>query len=46
VNVYLKDGKKTYAAFNFQKEPLKVSFSDGFKMTVAPGKMNVETSAN
>lgn len=28
-NVFLKDGKKTYAAFNFGKEPVKVTFSDG-----------------
>ena len=46
VNVYLKEGKKTYAAYNFQESPLKVYFSDGFNMTVAPGKMSVKSSAN
>ena len=42
VNVYLKDGKKTYAAYNFQKEPLKVTFSDGFEMTAKPNDLSLE----
>lgn len=35
VNVYLKDGNNTYAAYNFGAEPLGVRFSDGTSMTAA-----------
>ncbi|BDS06156.1 hypothetical protein NT6N_11960 [Oceaniferula spumae] len=43
-NVYLKDSKKTYAAYNFQKQPLQVKFSDGFSMTAEPGRLTVKSS--
>ncbi len=46
VNVYRKEGRKTYAAFNFQDAPRKVSFSDGFQMTVGARKMAVETESD
>ncbi|MFT6594565.1 MAG: endoglucanase Acf2 [Akkermansiaceae bacterium] len=46
VNVFEKDGRKSYAAYNFGKSDLKVSFSDGFKMTAAPGKLTVKSSGN
>jgi len=42
-NVYVKDNKKTYAAYNFGKTPLKVRFSDGKKMVAKPGALSVET---
>lgn len=41
-NVYLKEEQKTYAAYNFGKTPLKVTFSDGKVLTAAPQKMTVE----
>jgi len=40
-NVFLRDGKKTYAAYNFSKEPLKVRFSDGFELTAAPQELTL-----
>ncbi|MFT6182468.1 MAG: endoglucanase Acf2 [Akkermansiaceae bacterium] len=46
VNVYRKGGKKTYAAYNFQRTPLKVRFSDGFEMTAKPAGLSVKSSAN
>jgi hypothetical protein len=33
------DGSKTYLAFNAGKVPLKVSFSDGKVLDVAPGSL-------
>jgi len=36
VNVYIKDGKKTYAVYNFGNTPLTVNFSDGTSMMAAP----------
>ncbi len=36
-NVFLKDGKKTYAAFNFGKAPMEVTFSDGKVIEANPG---------
>ena len=42
VNIYLKDGKKTYAAYNFQMVPLKVAFSDGFEMIAAPNDLTLK----
>ncbi|MDB4284537.1 hypothetical protein N9888_02735, partial [Akkermansiaceae bacterium] len=41
-NVYLKDGKKTYAAYNFGKKSLKVRFSDGAEMTAAPKGLSLK----
>lgn len=40
-NVYLKDGKKTYVVYNFQKTPVEVRFSDGFKMRAKPKSYSV-----
>jgi endoglucanase Acf2 len=36
-NVFLKEGKKTYAAFNFGKAPMEVTFSDGKVIEANPG---------
>lgn len=44
VNIYQKDGEKTYAVYRFGKAPKKVTFSDGFEMMAEPG-MTVKTSA-
>ena len=33
------DGRKTYLAYNAGKAPLEVAFSDGKKLSVAPGKL-------
>ena len=41
-NVYLKDGKKTYAAYNFGEKPLKVRFSDGSEMTAKPRGLSLK----
>jgi endoglucanase Acf2 len=40
-NVFIKNGSKTYVAYNFGAEPLAVSFSDGTKLTAAPKKLTV-----
>jgi endoglucanase Acf2 len=41
-NVFLKDGQKTYVAYNFGTEPLNVTFSDGKKLVVKPKSLAVE----
>jgi hypothetical protein len=33
------DGSRTYLAFNAGKAPLEVRFSDGKRLTVAPGQL-------
>jgi hypothetical protein len=33
------DGKRTYLAFNARQAPLEVRFSDGQRLTVAPGQL-------
>jgi len=43
VNIYLKDGKKTYAAYNFRATPLKVIFSDGFEMIAKPRDLTLKS---
>jgi endoglucanase Acf2 len=40
-NVFNKGGRKTYVAYNFGAEPLAVAFSDGTKLTAAPGKLTI-----
>lgn len=40
-NVYIRDGKKTYAAYNFHSQPLEVNFSDGRTLTVPPDSMTI-----
>jgi endoglucanase Acf2 len=40
-NVFIKDGKKTYAAYNFGATPLNVSFSDGKKLIAKPNALTV-----
>lgn len=40
-NVYQKEGRKTYAVYNFQAQPLAVTFSDGFRLTAPPGALSV-----
>lgn len=41
VNVFNKNGKKTYAAFNFGDTPIKVSFSDGKAFVASPNELTV-----
>ena len=43
-SVYLKNGKKTYVAYNFQKSAIQVKFSDGFTMKVKPSSMALKRS--
>ena len=40
------DGNRTYLAFNARKTPLEVKFSDGKRMTVAPGALGRLGGAN
>lgn len=40
------DGARTYLAFNARKTPLEVKFSDGKRMTVAPGALGRLGAAN
>ena len=42
VNVYRKDGKRTYAAYNFQTVPLEVHFSDGKSLVAQPNTLTME----
>ena len=44
VNVYLKDGSSTYMAYNFNHEPLTVTFSDGTRLKAKPGKLTIHES--
>jgi endoglucanase Acf2 len=41
-NVYVKDGKKTYAVYNYGASPLTVNFSDGMKVTAGPNGLTVK----
>jgi len=41
--VFVKDGVKTYCAYNTGDSPLTVTFSDGYKVTVPARSMEVET---
>jgi len=41
VNVFNKDGKRTYAAYNFADSPIEVSFSDGKKITAKPKQLTL-----
>ncbi|MCX8237837.1 MAG: hypothetical protein OSB05_03360 [Akkermansiaceae bacterium] len=43
VNVFSKEGQKTYAAYNFGMGALEVQFSDGFKMTAKPSGLSVRS---
>jgi hypothetical protein len=43
VNVFVKDGKRTYVAYRFGNSVKKIKFSDGFEMIAKPG-MTVNTS--
>ena len=45
-NVYLKNGQKTYGAYNFEKSAVEVKFSDGFTMTIQPSGMTVKSAEN
>jgi endoglucanase Acf2 len=42
-NVYNKNGKKTYAVYNFDGKPLTVKFTDGMKVTSTSKGMTVVT---
>ncbi|MCX7049896.1 MAG: glycosyl hydrolase [Candidatus Sumerlaeota bacterium] len=41
-NVFKKNGKKTYAAYNYLPTPLTVTFSDGVKMTAKPKALTLQ----
>ena len=41
-NVYRKGNQKTYAAYNFGKEPLKVTFSDGTRLLAQPSGLTLK----
>lgn len=43
-NVFVRDGMKTYAAYNFGSQPLVVEFSDGVVLGVSPRSMAVRTN--
>lgn len=43
-NVFVRDGKKTYAAYNFGSQPLSVEFSDGRALDIPPNSMVVRRS--
>ncbi|MGB0597300.1 MAG: glycosyl hydrolase [Rubripirellula sp.] len=40
-NVFLKEGRKTYAAYNFGRSALNIEFSDGYVLQAAPHSMTV-----
>ncbi len=40
-NVFLKEGRKTYAAYNFGRSALNIEFSDGHVLQAAPQSMTV-----
>ncbi len=42
VNVYLNEGNRTYAVYNFQKVPLTVHFSDNTIVEAAPNGLTVK----
>lgn len=44
-NVYAKNGKRTYTAYNFGTKPVPVSFSDGMKLIAKPKSLTVEKQA-
>lgn len=44
VNVYLKDGKRSYAAYNFGSTKKDVVFSDGFRLQAEPKKLTVKSA--
>ncbi|MGD9419169.1 MAG: glycosyl hydrolase [Verrucomicrobiota bacterium JB025] len=41
-NVFTKNGKRSYAAYNYNPTPLTVFFSDGKKLTVPPHSIAVD----
>ncbi len=42
-NVFSKQGKKSYAAYNYGSIPLKVTFSDGTTLEAKPKRLTVRT---
>ncbi len=42
VNVFTKNGRKTYAAYNFNASPLDITFSDGTRLTATPKALTVK----
>ena len=43
VNIYNKNGKLSYAAHNFGRNPIEVTFSNGFKIKVGPNSTAIST---
>jgi endoglucanase Acf2 len=44
-NIYIKDSKKSYSAYNYGNKPLKVIFSDGVYLEVPPHALLTKTTA-
>jgi len=44
-NVFSKDGKKSYAAYNFGSAPLKITFSDGTHLEAKPRALTLKSAA-
>ena len=40
-NVFVKDGRRTYVAYQFGTDPMLVKFSDGTRFEATPGKLTV-----
>lgn len=40
-NVFVKDGERTHASYNFGSEPLAMTFSHGVRLQVPPKEMAV-----
>ena len=43
-NVFQKDGRKTYAVYNYGPSPLTVHFSDGWNLLAKPKSLTVNRS--
>jgi endoglucanase Acf2 len=43
-NVFSKNGRKSYAAYNFSATPLKITFSDGTKLEAKPKALTVQSA--
>ncbi len=44
-NVFIKDGKKSHAAYNFGSAPLKITFSDGTHLEANPRGLTLKPAA-
>ena len=44
LNVFTKNGKRTYVAYNHGSSPKAVNFSDGTKVDAKPKSLTVQTA--